>query len=111
MCDLVAVIEKGRILATGPVQDILQGMRQRRVLALRVAGPYEAAERFLLEQPGVLNVHEANRRLHFEFTGGDEEQASLVSRLVGAGFPVLEFTALGAGLEDLFIEITGGRVQ
>src|SRR5215218_6710729 len=51
MCDLVAVIEKGRILATGPVQDILQGMRQRRVLALRVAGPHEAAERFLLEQP------------------------------------------------------------
>jgi ABC-2 type transport system ATP-binding protein len=110
MCDVVAVIEKGRILATGPVQDILEGVRQRRVLSVRVAGSHEAAERFLLEQPGVVNVHEANRRLHFEFTGGDDDQASLVSRLVGAGVPVLEFSAHGAGLEDLFIEITEGRV-
>jgi hypothetical protein len=31
--------------------------------------------------------------------------------LVGAGFPILEFSARSAGLEDLFIEITEGRVQ
>ena len=111
MCDLVAVIEKGRILATGTVQDILEGVRRRRVLSVRLAGPSDGLERFLLEQPGVLNVHEANGRLQFEFTGGDHDQASLVSRLVGAGFPVLEFSAHSAGLEDLFIEITEGRVQ
>ncbi len=112
MCDLVAVIEKGRILATGTVEEILAGVRQRRVLSVRLAGPPDGAERFLLEQPGVLNVHEVNRRrLQFEFTGGDDDQVSLVSRLVGAGFPVLEVSAQGAGLEDLFIEITEGRVQ
>ena len=36
---------------------------------------------------------------------------ALVQRLVAAGFPVLEFSAHSAGLEDLFIEITEGRVQ
>jgi hypothetical protein len=36
---------------------------------------------------------------------------SLIGRLVAAGFPVLEFTAQSAGLEDLFLEITEGRVQ
>jgi ABC-2 type transport system ATP-binding protein len=111
MCDVVAVIEKGRILATGTVQDILEGVRRRRVLSVRLAGSPEAAERFLLEQPGVLHVQEVNRRLQFEFTGGDDEQVALVGRLVGAGFPILEVNAHGAGLEDLFIEITEGRVQ
>ncbi len=111
MCDLVAVIEKGRILATGTVQDILEGVRRRRMLSVRLAGPPDGVERFLLEQPGVLNVHEVNGRLQFEFTGGDDDQVSLVSRMIGAGFPVLEFSAHGAGLEDLFIEITEGRVQ
>ena len=111
MCDLVAVIEKGRILATGTMQEILEGVRRRRILSVRLAGPYDGVERFLLEQPGVLNVHEANGRLQFEFTGGDDDQVTLVSRLIGAGFPVLEFSAQGAGLEDLFIEITEGRVQ
>jgi ABC-2 type transport system ATP-binding protein len=111
MCDLVAVIEKGRILATGTVQDILEGVRRRRILSARLAGPCHGAERFLLEQPGVLNVHEANGRLQFEFTGGDAEQVALVGRLIGAGFPVLEFSAHSAGLEDLFIEITGGAAS
>jgi ABC-2 type transport system ATP-binding protein len=111
MCDVVAVIEKGHILATGTVQEILEGVRRRRVLSVRLAGSSEGAERFLLEQPDVHKVNEVNGRLQFEFAGGDEEQVSLVSRLVGAGFPLLEFSAHSAGLEDLFIEITEGRVQ
>ena len=119
MCDVVAVIEKGRILATGTMQEILEGVRSRRMLSVRLAraAPAESPrstdslERFLLEQPGVQNVHEAGGRLQFEFSGGDDEQVALVGRLIGAGFPVLEFTAHSAGLEDLFIEITEGRVQ
>lgn len=111
ICDIVAVIEKGRILATGTVQDILAGVRRRRILSVRLAGHSEGVERFLLEQPGVLNVHEAGGRVQFEFGGGDDDQVSLVSRLIAAGFPVLEFSAHNAGLEDLFIEITEGQVQ
>ena len=110
MCDTVVVIEKGRVLATGTVREILERVRPRRVLSVRLAGSHEAAERFLLEQPGVVKVHEANRRLQFEFTGDDDDQVALVQRLVGAGFPILEFNAEDAGLEDLFIELTGGRV-
>ena len=111
VCDVVAVIEKGRILATGTVQAILEKVRQRRILSVRLAGSHDGVERFLVEQPGVVNVHEAGARVQFEFTGGDEAQVALVGRLLAAGFPVLEFTAHSAGLEDLFIEITEGRVQ
>jgi ABC-2 type transport system ATP-binding protein len=111
MCDVVAVIEKGRILATGTVKDILEGLRQRRILSVRVAAGVAGLERFLVEQPGVANVHEAGGRLQFEFGGGDVDQAALLGRLVAEGFPVLEFSAHSAGLEDLFIEITGGRAQ
>jgi len=111
MCDLVTVIEKGRILATGTVQNILASVRRRRLLSVRLARQTDGVERFLLEQPGVLNLHEAGGRVQFEFDGGDDEQVSLVGRLITAGFPVLEFSAHSAGLEDLFIEITEGRVQ
>ena len=93
MCDTVTVIEKGKILATGTVQDILEGVRRRRILSVRLAGPTDGLERFLLEQPGVANVHEAGGRVQFEFDGGDDEQVALVGRLIAAGFPVLEFSA------------------
>ena len=107
MCDTVAVIEKGRILATGTVEQVLADVRQRRVLSIRLAGGTEGLERYLVEQPGVLHVNEAGGRLEFEFEGGDEEQVRLIAGIVAAGFPVLEFAAHRAGLEDLFIEITG----
>ncbi len=47
ICDLVTVIEKGRILATGTVKDILEGMRPRRILSVRLAAPNDSIERFL----------------------------------------------------------------
>ena len=91
--------------------DVLERVRKRRRLSVRVAGPSDALERFLLEQPGVTHVHEAGRRVQFELDGGDDDQVVLVGRVVAAGFPVLEISAHSAGLEDLFIELTEGRVQ
>jgi ABC-2 type transport system ATP-binding protein len=111
MCDTVAIIEKGRILATGPVQEILARVRRKRMLSVRLAGAADRLERFLLEQPGVGNVHDVAGSLHFELDGGDTEQVALVGRLVAAGFPILEFAAHRAGLEDLFIELTEGAPQ
>ncbi|MFA5194128.1 MAG: ABC transporter ATP-binding protein [Verrucomicrobiia bacterium] len=111
ICDAVAVIEKGRLLATGSVADILKSLRRHRVLTVRVASQREQAERFLLEQPGVLQVRERNGSLEFDYAAGDDEQVALLARLVTAGFPVLEFTVRGADLEDLFLKITEGKVQ
>ena len=111
ICDTVAVIDKGRLLATGTVPEILTRLRRRRLLSVRVAGDPERLERLLLEQPGVNGVHDVAGRLHFELDGGDDEQAALVSRLVAAGVPILEFSEHRAGLEDLFIELTEGPVQ
>jgi hypothetical protein len=56
-------------------------------------------------------VLDANDRLQLEFTGDDTAQVALLGKLVGAGFPVLEFNAEGAGLEDVFMRITAGKVQ
>jgi len=111
MCDSVAVIEHGRLLATGTVQDILEGLRPRRMLSIRLASHTDGLMRFLLEQPGIHKLHEVRGRVEFEFEGADEGQAALLGRLVTAGFPILEFTSHDADLEDAFIQITEGRPQ
>jgi len=111
ICDAVAVIEKGKILATGTIDEIMTGLRQYRVLSVRLRGDKAGAMRFLLEQPDVARVLDANDRLQLEFTGDDTAQVELLGRLVSAGFPVLEFNAEGAGLEDVFMRITTGKVQ
>jgi ABC-2 type transport system ATP-binding protein len=107
MCDRVTVIDRGRILASGTVQQILDGARQRRILAIRLARPEPALERSLLEQPGVSAVHQSGTQVRFEFDGDDEGQVQLIARLMTSGFPILEFSSHGADLEDVFMEITG----
>src|SRR4029453_13162800 len=49
ICDVVTVIEKGQILATGTVQDILKGLRRHRKFSVRLARQIDGIERFLLE--------------------------------------------------------------
>ena len=111
ICDAVAVIEKGKILATGTIEEIMTGLREHRVISVRLRGDRETPMKFLLEQPGVARVIDANDRLQLEFTGDDTAQVALLGKLVGAGFPVLEFNVEGAGLEDVFMKITAGKVQ
>ena len=111
ICDAVAVIEKGKILATGTVNEIMMGLREHRVLSIRLSGNKDGAMRFLLEQPNVVKVMDANDRLQVEFTGDDTSQVELLAALIGEGFPILEFNTEGAGLEDLFMKITAGKVQ
>jgi hypothetical protein len=89
----------------------MTGLREHRVLSVRLAGERETAMRFLLEQPGVAKVVDANDRIQIEFTGDDTAQISLLGKLVGSGFPILEFSMEGAGLEDLFMKVTAGKVQ
>ena len=81
------------------------------ILSVRLAGPrwHRAIPRRTTRRAERPRGRRA--RVEFEFDGGDDDQVLLVSRLIAAGFPVLEFSAHSAGLEDLFIEITEGRVQ
>jgi len=67
MVDGVTVIEKGKILATGTVEEILRGLRSHRLLSVRIAGQSDGVERFLHEQPGVLKVHEAGDTGRLQF--------------------------------------------
>ena len=48
---------------------------------------------------------------YLEFDGDDAAQAALLGRLVGAGFPVLEFTSHSADLEDAFVALTSGATR
>jgi ABC-2 type transport system ATP-binding protein len=107
MCDTVTVIDKGHIVASGTVQEIVNSLRPRRVLSVRLARPDARLERFLLEQPGVTAVHETGAQAQFELEGDDEAQVGLIGRLVSSGFAVLEVSARNIDLEDVFIEITG----
>ncbi|NTX34187.1 ABC transporter ATP-binding protein [Myxococcus sp. CA033] len=126
ICDTCAIIEQGRLLATGKVEDILrQGASVAAVeLMVRLAVGAEAdaawarAERLLLEQPRVARVSREGEslRVGLELEAGagagqvDAAAAGLLSALVTAGLPVCSFGMRERNLEDAFMTVTKGRL-
>ena len=117
ICDSAAIIEAGRILASGTIDEIRDLQRQRRgstgrsTLRARVIGPADKMERWLLEQPFVSKVSVANDMVSFEFTGDAEAQHQLLKNMVQAELRVVEFSGKTESLEDAFMAITEGITQ
>jgi ABC-2 type transport system ATP-binding protein len=116
ICDSAAIIEAGKILACGTVNEILETLQHRRgrpaaQLSVRALRNADALQRILLEQPFVSAVRLAGETISFEFDGDDEKRASLLRRLIEQGVEIVEFTGKSENLEDAFMAITEGIMQ
>jgi ABC-2 type transport system ATP-binding protein len=111
MCDGIAVIESGRLLANGSVEDIHRGLQPHLSIYLRTLGSLDEAHKALLEEPQVSNVRPLRDGLAFDFVGDDAGTADLLARLVARGVRPVEFAGEQLRLEDLFMSLTEGKVQ
>jgi ABC-2 type transport system ATP-binding protein len=130
ICDACAIIEQGRLLATGSVQEVLSrthGALPSTDVEVRLharddrAVVTEKAERLLLEQPLVRDVVPSNEGVRFRLelpegsppTPGwvDEACVRILKAMVAAQLPVASFQTREHDLEDAFMTVTQGRVQ
>jgi len=110
MCDGVVVIERGRICASGSVQEITRALSTHLQIFVRALDPPELLERTLLEQPDVADVRA--HRGGFLFSLPDEAAAArLLTTLTGAGQRIVQFAPEQVNLEDVFLKLTEGKVQ
>ncbi|HET8628507.1 MAG TPA: ABC transporter ATP-binding protein [Thermomicrobiales bacterium] len=135
ICDEVGIIERGRLLAAGPVGDLLrQAQANRRVLVRLLPdaalGDDEVRAR-IGAIPGVLSLDveplpaaraaltaEAaepapaggGRLVRVEFAGDDRALAGLLRELVARGLPVVSCAEETGDLEDVFMRVTKGLV-
>jgi ABC-2 type transport system ATP-binding protein len=100
MCDRVAIIHRGRIISSGPVNELLA----RDVWTFETGDPARAAD--LLRQRG-MSIVESNG--HFELGGAREVVAQAVEALVAAGIDVYGIEPRKRSLEDRFLDETRGE--
>jgi ABC-2 type transport system ATP-binding protein len=101
LCDEVAIMDRGRIIAEGPPSRLLQEHFDDVVLELpRAEFPGELAE-------FPLRVHVASERV--EILTGDVEGALRV--LLERGVPLRHLRIRPRNLEDLFLELTGRELR
>jgi ABC-2 type transport system ATP-binding protein len=117
ICDSAAIIEAGRILASGTMdqikeaQRISQGRTTAKSISVRVVDDAARLERLLLEQPFCSEVVVAGAAARFEFAGDDKARHALLKHLIAQGVEVVEFHGRAESLEDAFMAITEGITQ
>jgi ABC-2 type transport system ATP-binding protein len=107
ICDSVTIIDKGKILASGKIQDIKKTLRPHIVLSVKALCEEEKIERAMLEMPGAANPRPAGQETHVDFFGDETELPDFLKMLIEKGIPVSEFKSREEGLEDIFMKITG----
>ncbi|MEZ6015191.1 MAG: ABC transporter ATP-binding protein [Planctomycetota bacterium] len=111
VCDSVAVIEAGRLMANGRVDEVMKGIRPTAELWMRCLAPTDALERFLAERHDVVGVRREGRGVALEFQGDEGALAELVAALVRAELKPVEFAPRETNLEDVFLQLTKGKLQ
>jgi ABC-2 type transport system ATP-binding protein len=110
-CNKVGIIERGELLISGDVQDIMAQVSGGRTLEIKVLADPDGAMELLRGEPAVHAVRPLADSLHVDFDGSLEAQADLNKTLVDAGFRVLSFCERETDLEDIFMKVTKGLVQ
>ena len=110
-CNTVGIMERGALLACGPVDSIIKGFQPHRTLSVQLLTSADDAARLLSDQAHVLKVAPEDQRVTVEFEGDHEAQAELLRGLVLAGHKVIGFTEDEADLEDVFLRLTTGAVN
>ena len=110
-CDGVVVIEKGKKVVSGRIDEIAEAIKQHRHVQVRILGEPENAEKWFLTQPLIDGVNFDGAFVTFDFQGDDDQLAQLLSRAVAAELRILEFRQREAGLEEIFLQTTQGNLQ
>lgn len=113
-CTSVGIMERGRLVVAGRVNDIVQKLEGHIWLDVRLTGdPGNGGKAVQLLQnlPHVKEASAEGNHVTIGFTGGHEDLPGVLGQLVLAGLPVATFQQREADLEDVFLKVTHGMVQ
>lgn len=111
MCDRVGIIEQGRLLATGTVEEIQRALEPHRAVRVSILGDPTSLVHWLQARGNLHKIRVEGPSVFFEHTGRRDDEAVMLREIVHAGILVAEFASHQESLEDVFMQVTRGAVQ
>ena len=116
ICDRVVIMDKGRVVSAGRVDDVITGSGLARSILVRVGIGEE--ERAVTQLAGMFEVADAHAlpmrpgRLRVTLLGDEAPRVnSVAERLIAADVSVLAVELEGASLSDAFLRLTGDKEE
>jgi len=107
MCDNIAILEQGRLVACGTVEEITAARQGVRILKVDVTEKLPELLDFLRGYNGVVHVDGDAGWARVSFTGDRAAQGKLLQEIMAGGWPVLEYAEIKGNLEEAFMAVTG----
>lgn len=112
LCNRVAIIERGQLIYSGPVQGVTQQMSETRIVWAKVPPEQHVRACELLKvRPEVRSVEPVQERLKVILQSHDVDPAIIADALVGGGVKLRGLREDEIGLEEVFMRVTRGETQ
>lgn len=108
LCTSIGIIDRGKIVISGTVAEIMQQVYSKRFIRIKLGGKMKEAQRITLEFPEVTSITEGEGFIEAGFEGNDEGMGMLLKELVKRDIPVISFAQMDGNLEDVFMKVTKG---
>src|SRR5437016_907772 len=110
-CTSIGIIEQGRLVAAGRVEDILQRLQPAMRLEIEIAGGMPRLLEILKGHSSVGHVDAVNGRVQCRWNAPREALPELHRRIVGDGVELIALTVKTDNLEDIYMKISGHRTS
>jgi len=111
LCDRVAVVDHGKVIALGTPRQLIASLGAEHVVDFALANGAGLAEPELSRLPGVTRVSQEDGRTRLTVQRVHETVPALLALLAGRGAQLAELTTHHATLEDVFVSLTGRHLR
>jgi ABC-2 type transport system ATP-binding protein len=112
LCDRVAIMDHGRILALGTPAELKQSIGADTVVTIKAAGDLaRLAGQLSAEVEGVTRTRQLDDGIQLHVQGGDRLVPRVVLAAEGAGYDVVDVSVAEPSLETVFINLTGKELR
>jgi len=111
LCNRVAIIEKGRLIYSGPVQGVRDQMSTGRIIWARVTTDQSKALEILKMRTEITEAVALDGQLKVTLRDHETDQSIVAEALVLGGARLVELREDELGPEEVFLRVTRGETQ
>jgi ABC-2 type transport system ATP-binding protein len=111
LCDRVAIVDHGKRIALGTPAELIADLRAEHVLEFALTDGSEVEESALRAIDGVCSAERRNGTYRLQVAELHRVMPALLGALRGRGAQLAELRTHSATLEDVFVVLTGERVE
>ncbi len=110
-CNKIGIIERGRLLVVGAIDELVARARLQSVVHLQVVSDQSRAAGLLREDPRIAKVEEAGNQLILSLKDANQHHSFVIDLLVAQRISIHSITPEQIRLEDVFLRLTKGIVH